>query len=363
MLNGIGNVELVGSIKIGSTEYTVDQLNSQLNKNTTPIGTIFYHISSVPPEGAFLLNGQVIYNCSTLYPEFYQYVTSNNGIRKITSSVYESELSSIGICGGFVVDSENGSIRLPNISNGFIEGSNGSNIGNTLDAGLPNIEGWVHDWLNNFINPNVHPNESSGAFYTTAPDQNERSGSEVEDPTQDTTGFLYFDASRSSPIYGNSNTVQPKSVCYSVCIQVFNTTTSLSNQESTQLASEMQGKAGINLENITANGKALIQLYANELDYVNTVEDQTSVNVLYTTTTGGIVVAYGVNIGQDLGAFSLQTSPNIITDYDGIQTGGNLISGQASSLYIIVPKGWRYVIGTIGNISVYKTRFIPFKNS
>ena len=164
-------------------------------KNTVPIGTVFYHISSVPPEGAFLLNGQIIYNCSTLYPEFYQYVTNNNGIRKITSSVYESELSSIGICGGFVVDSGNGSIRLPNISNGFIEGSNGNNIGNVLDAGLPNITGRVDNIMtsyNSAIEDNGLGSLSLTAYSATG-------------PTQDSNKQicrLFINASKSSYVYG-----------------------------------------------------------------------------------------------------------------------------------------------------------------
>lgn len=35
-----------------------------------PIGTIFSFASSNPPPGAFILNGQIIYNCQTLFPAF-----------------------------------------------------------------------------------------------------------------------------------------------------------------------------------------------------------------------------------------------------------------------------------------------------
>ena len=111
-----------------------------------PIGTIFSFASANPPPGAFVLNGQIISNCRELFPDFWNWVMEENTkgtVRIISASNYESEIFSIGMCGGFVVDSENGSIRLPNISNGFIEGSDGNNVGNTINAGLPNITGNV----------------------------------------------------------------------------------------------------------------------------------------------------------------------------------------------------------------------------
>jgi hypothetical protein len=62
-----------------------------------------------------------------------------------------------------------------------------------------------------------------------------------------------FDASRSNPIYGKSNTVQPPAIRVSWCIQVYNATTGLSEQQAAQLASEMQTKAQTDLANVTAN--------------------------------------------------------------------------------------------------------------
>lgn len=331
-------------------------------KNTIPVGTIFYHISSVPPEGAFLLNGQIIYNCSTLYPEFYQYVTSNDGVRKITSSVYESELSSIGICGGFVVDSENGSVRLPNICNGFIEGSNGNNIGNVLDAGLPNITGSSQVSFRTTNAATDPEGKGAGAIRCY------NSGKNV--PDAGNTFYdsrISFDASLSNSIYGNSNTVQPKSVCYSVCIQVFNTTTNLSSQESAQIVSEMQGKAGINLENLTANGKSVIVDIAHELDYSS--KTSLTANIVYQTTTGGMLSgsAY-ITTGTDRGTFFLQCSPvqsDLLTGHGGYRIGTYILAQVNSQhLFLPVPSGWYYGIYIAGNTALgpQDNIFIPFAN-
>ena len=174
--------------------------------------------------------------------------------------------------------------------------------------------------------------------------------------------MFYFDASRSSSIYGNSNTVQPNSVHYSFCIQVYNAANKLSTVNVSEILSEVQGKAGINLENLTSLAKSLIQLYANELDYANIMEDQVSVNVVHTSNTGGVVVAYGTCIGSSTGIFYLQTAPDVSYSYNGFQNGGNLAIGLSTSLHLIVPKGWQYILGCNEQISVVKTRFIPFKN-
>jgi hypothetical protein len=64
---------------------------------------------------------------------------------------------------------------------------------------------------------------------------------------------LEFSAEKSNDIYGNSDTVQPPAIRVSWCIQVFNAATALSEQESAQLASEMQMKAQTDLANVNSN--------------------------------------------------------------------------------------------------------------
>lgn len=98
---------------------------------------------------------------------------------------------------------------LPNLIGRFLEGANTS--GEYHEAGLPNIEGMSSARTKDTANFNV-----SGAFYQG---------------TNNVVGHTYyqandsylpelFDASRSNPIYGNSDTVQPKSmtikhyICY-----------------------------------------------------------------------------------------------------------------------------------------------------
>ena len=77
-----------------------------------------------------------------------------------------------------------------------------SDIGNTVEAGLPNITGHV--------SPSVHVDDTnfSGAMY-----REETTGKRVTTENQVTPRYaIMFDASRSNPIYGNSDTVTPPSV-------------------------------------------------------------------------------------------------------------------------------------------------------
>lgn len=104
---------------------------------------------------------------------------------------------------------------LPNLTDGrFLEG--GTTIGETRNAGLPDIAGYFN--LNNgslFVG-NGYGDGFSGPFTAGAIIQNV-SGGTTNIGTQ-MTG-LWFSASKANSIYGSSYTVQPKSyvVKYYVC--------------------------------------------------------------------------------------------------------------------------------------------------
>lgn len=117
-------------------------------------------------------------------------------------------LSAFGQCGKFVVDDVAGTIRLPKIT-GFIQGLNDlASLGSLVEAGLPNIEGTVLETGNQWQSADgAFELNSTGTTYTHT------------DAYTSPQGFN-FDASRSSSIYGNSNTVQPESIRYPYFIQI-----------------------------------------------------------------------------------------------------------------------------------------------
>lgn len=117
-------------------------------------------------------------------------------------------MSAFGQCGKFVVDNENKTIRLPKIVN--IQGLQElKNIGNIIEAGLPNISGTVG------IVPTQGYAGTTGAFYVT-----NQKGASTNAQSGTANNLTGFDASQSNTIYGNSDTVQPEAIQYPYYIQV-----------------------------------------------------------------------------------------------------------------------------------------------
>jgi hypothetical protein len=83
-------------------------------------------------------------------------------------------------------------------------------------------------------------------------------------------GAAYIDASRSNPIYGNSNTVQPPAVRWSWCIQVYNDAVTLSMAQTGEIINKLTGylplAGGTMTGDIVFNGGNTIKLTNNHAD-------------------------------------------------------------------------------------------------
>ena len=204
----------------------------------TSIGSFITSPSPIPPPGAYRLNGQTIACGEELYRDFFEWVTTS-GVRIIDNDTYESELTETGVCGGFVVTGT--SVRLPSNTKGTLWGSDEGNGGQSFAAGLPNITGDVGVLMTGGGDYN------KGAFQTTDTAYNWYGGGSASVTWAD------FDASRCNDAYGAADTVQPTATGVYFYIQVYGAATKLGEQESAQLASEMQFKAQTDLGNVTAN--------------------------------------------------------------------------------------------------------------
>ena len=130
-----------------------------------PIGSIF--ISAIPQTDArvHLLDGLTI-SQSGAYAKFSNLikalVSTGNAI-SCTQAEFDADVSATGNCGKFVIDNDTGTIRLPKITT-FIQGlTDISNIGSSLSAGLPNIEGTSEQVA---YSPTESKNSSSGVLQT-----------------------------------------------------------------------------------------------------------------------------------------------------------------------------------------------------
>ena len=130
-----------------------------------------------------------------LFPKLLLPISQGNNTLPIgTILPYVGDLSKIPH-GWFLCDGTNGT---PDLRDRFLQGN--SIAGTFIEAGLPNITGHfaVDDLPSKFDPPD-------GAFFTYF------TGASIDASEEWCGGRIYFDASRSSPIYGRSDTVQPAS--------------------------------------------------------------------------------------------------------------------------------------------------------
>ena len=98
--------------------------------------------------------------------------------------------------GWYLCDGSNGT---PDLRNRFLEGTT-TKANTFIEAGLPNITGKHYT-----DNTSAEYYYSPSGAYTYIPGKNLT----LEGSKSYTSGWLLFDASLSSYVYGNSNTVQP----------------------------------------------------------------------------------------------------------------------------------------------------------
>lgn len=187
-----------------------DLLNEFNKLRKTSIGRLVYHTSTTLPDTDHVwADGKTFVKFSER-PEFKQ--KFDNGGFDSMLMAWDADATTIEANRGkYRPDAEVPTgLWVPNVTNLFIEGwtsDSAHDAGSKTDAGLPNITGELGG-----IEMVAH-----GAFLITNPNVAYSGG--------DSTGTIAsFDASRSSPIYGNSDTVQPNSTNIPVMIYLGRTT-------------------------------------------------------------------------------------------------------------------------------------------
>ena len=104
-------------------------------------------------------------------------------------------------CSKYVYDAAQDRLTLPNMTGRVLQG--GEQV-KSIKAGLPNIKGTHEFHMNALANYGAGAMASRGA--------NTRDYSLAESPNSNTFVTLDLDASRSNPIYGASDTVQPPAI-------------------------------------------------------------------------------------------------------------------------------------------------------
>lgn len=188
---------------------------------TRNIGQIISSIIPLSDAGLHLLDGALIPG-GGIYDDFVQYIaglSSSYPSCFTDETTWQNTVSSKGVCGKFVYDNVNNTIRLPKIT-GFIEGTVDSNaLGELVEAGLPNHTHYIanYDANGNIDSGGYIPGNSFnvGAVIVNSGTNGESGNGNWTDRggtgySMDRNQMTY--ASSNNSIYGNSTTVQPQSI-------------------------------------------------------------------------------------------------------------------------------------------------------
>jgi len=215
-------------------------------------GEIIYSLLPLTDAGLHLVDGTLL-SGSGIYADFVDYIidlydSGDHTTLFETEANWQASVTSYGVCGKFVVDKVNDTVRLPKVT-GFMQGTVvESAIGDLVEAGLPNINVSGSDsgiYVSALKTPANELFTSSAAVSANNYVYNSTSNNNFNIQT------LTFDASEANTIYGNSTTVQPQAIKGYVYIVVANSTKTEIEVDIDDVVTDLNGKADVDLTNAT----------------------------------------------------------------------------------------------------------------
>ena len=219
-----------------STAKKATNLGSRIYSDITYDGTKFVALN---PQGYTSYKVNHIYT-ETIAGVTITYYLAEDG-HKLVLPDQESNVTAIynatGVAWYYIIDTANQRFKLPRTKFGFTGIRSG--VGNYVEAGLPNITGSSYGYVSNASRSASGALQMSGG---SGKDATSGGGWWVENIT------VSVDASRSSSIYGNSNTVQPKATEMYLYFYVGNFTQTALENTAGITTEEMNNKVNIGHE-------------------------------------------------------------------------------------------------------------------
>lgn len=232
-----------------------------------PIGIIFAHTCSASfvPENSLPCDGSEY--SKTQFATLYNNWLVGGRLNTCTYSQYQSDIDTYGKCGKWGLDTENGKFKTPYIPDGthIQQAMTDGELGKSYNAGLPNITSGNLGYVRSGIDI-----DGSGALINTS------KGLFAEGAYSNPgwSGTMNFDASRSNSIYGGSDTVQTEAVSLRYFVVVATGSLKQSEMDWSAWASSLQGKANVDMDNLSTAGKAQVaELGAPSNEYIGMVLD------------------------------------------------------------------------------------------
>lgn len=321
------------------------------NSNGKNIGELVYSSLPQTDAGLHLLDGALIQGSGS-YSAFVDYIadlyTANPMANYFTDeTTWQNTVTQYGVCGKFVYDSTNNTVRLPKVT-GIIEGTiDITALGDLIEAGLPNITG-TPTLFGDFLGTGYGGDDYSGAFHIWSNGSANLAGG---------NGWMNyrtdFAASRSSSIYkDNFNKVQPQTIKCFVYIVIANSTKTDIQVDIDEIATDLNGKADTDLSNTTDQAKILMSGMGMPSDkHINLTLGASGST--YTAPANGY---FDFRKGGNAGQFGRIGS-------DIIETGDTLGNNSVVTLFLPVNKG--DVMTVLYNLTgtIYAFRFIYAQGS
>jgi hypothetical protein len=231
--------------KISSVNGLTPDADGNVDVGGMPLGTAFPYTGKDVPAGTLRADGSTYTNMRASFPDFYAWVVAS-GLTVALGSYALVE----GSCGFYGLDESTGTVRMPTLAAGVFGTTAAGQYGMAVEAGLPNITGHLGHLTSHSTN-GVSNSATSALYWTTTSNEGAKSiGSTLG------KGFdPGIDASRSSAIYGKSDTVTPSHVKYPWVIVVYNAAVSASVAQAQEFIGLLDGKADkIQLASVVAPG-------------------------------------------------------------------------------------------------------------
>lgn len=320
-----------------------------------PIGIIFSHTCSASfvPENSLPCNGTEY--SQTQFPVLWTDWLVGGRLNTCTYSQYQSDIDTYGKCGKWGLDTENGKFKTPYIPDGthIQQAMTDGELGKSYNAGLPNITSGNLGYVRSGLNV-----DGSGALINTS----KGLFAEGAYTNQGWSGTMNFDASRSNPIYGATDTVRTDAVSLRYFVVVATGSINQSEMDWSAWASSLQGKANVDMDNLSTAGKAQVaELSAPSYEYIdlstNFVSDGVVCRSKHTAPSDGHVL-FSASPGSNDGLLGIQAL--LMDGGFGYETSVRSPAGTyALTLILRVNKGRDFVlVKEKANGVVYYARFI-----
>lgn len=244
------------------------------------IGEIVTSTIPLVDSGLHLLDGSLLQYGS--YKAFIDYIaglyTDNPTANYFCSKAeWQQSVTTYGVCGKFVYDSINKTVRLPKIT-GFVEGASGvTSLGDLTEAGLPNH---LHTLIST---QNYNGNSDHG--YSDGYVAGITNSGWVSGNTSTTN------ASESNSIYGNSSTVQPQTIKVLYYIVIATSTKTDIQVDIDEIATDLNGKADTDLSNVPNAKGILIESFVDGTSWYRIYSDGWCEQ-------GGLTTAFSPGVGN-----------------------------------------------------------------